>query len=66
MSTDHLGDQGTRAVQIRRTYARLLCKTQNRADALVELEQIQQRMIVKDARAIWEDDHPDAAIAATP
>lgn len=49
---------------VRQTYERALAKTQSRDKALDELDRIQKRLIAKDARTIWGDDHPDAARGA--
>ena len=46
---------------VRRSYGRALARTQCQTRALAELEKIQQRVIAKDARAIWGEAHPDAA-----
>lgn len=46
---------------VKQTYERTLAKTQSRDKALDELERIQKRLIARDARTIWGDDHPDAA-----
>jgi hypothetical protein len=43
-----------------RAYAKALQQSQDTDGALRQLDQMQRRLIAKDARAIWGDDHPSA------
>lgn len=45
-----------------RTFARALARTRDTACALRELDRIEARLIAKDVRKVWGEDHP----AATP
>lgn len=46
---------------VRRSFARALARTGDRGLALAELDRIQRRLIARDARQVWGDEHPAAA-----
>ncbi|WP_397543875.1 DUF6525 family protein [Roseovarius salis] len=43
---------------VRRAFDRAVARTRNRARALEELDRLQERLVAKDARAVWGDAHP--------
>ncbi|MGB0506418.1 MAG: DUF6525 family protein [Pikeienuella sp.] len=47
-----------------RSYSKALARTGDRARALGELSRIEQRLITKDARIVWGEDHPFASSQA--
>ncbi|MEM1383476.1 MAG: DUF6525 family protein [Pseudomonadota bacterium] len=55
-----------RPVSVSRSFARALARTGDNQLALAELDRIQSRLIARDARMVWGDDHPSAAAGATP
>ena len=52
---------GTRSAK--RTFARAMARTRDTALALRELDRIEARLIAKDARKIWGEDHPGVTAA---
>lgn len=49
-----------RPKSVRRAFAKAYDRTGSADDALRELDRLQLRLIAKDARAVWGDEHPDA------
>ncbi|MEM7546477.1 MAG: DUF6525 family protein [Pseudomonadota bacterium] len=47
---------------VRRAFDQALSRTQDEAEALRELDRLQEHLIAKDASAIWGRDHPKAAV----
>lgn len=45
---------------VRRSFDRALARTGDRDLALAELDRLQARLIARDARQVWGDDHPAA------
>ena len=45
---------------VARAFDKALARTGDRRRALAELDQLQRRLIARDAAAIWGRDHPDA------
>ncbi|MEM7671619.1 MAG: DUF6525 family protein [Pseudomonadota bacterium] len=43
---------------VQRTYARAFARTRNTEDALRALDQIERKLMSKDIRRVWGDDHP--------
>ncbi|MEM1343975.1 MAG: DUF6525 family protein [Pseudomonadota bacterium] len=43
---------------VRRSFSRALAKTGDRSLALAELDRIESKLVARDARKIWGDDHP--------
>lgn len=50
-----------RPKSVRRSFERALARTGDVAQALAELDHLQDRLVTKDARRIWGPDHPKAA-----
>jgi hypothetical protein len=46
---------------VRRAFERAVARTLDRARALEELDRLQDRLVAKDARAVWGDAHPHAS-----
>ncbi|MEM7238284.1 MAG: DUF6525 family protein [Pseudomonadota bacterium] len=44
------------------TYGKALARTRNTDHALQALDRIQRRLMARDARKIWGEDHPEAAL----
>lgn len=49
------------AHSVQRAFDKAMSRTGNRALAIQELDRLQARLIAKDARQIWGQDHPEAA-----
>jgi len=49
---------------VRRIYAKAFARTRDRAEALEELDRIQDRRIAQDARKIWGAEHPAASVSS--
>jgi hypothetical protein len=49
---------------VRRAFARAVARTKDRDRALEELDRLQERLVAKDARAVWGDAHPRASTQA--
>lgn len=47
---------------VRRAFDRALARTQDRASALAELDHLQERLVAKDVRNVWGQDHPCAMV----
>jgi hypothetical protein len=46
---------------VRRAFERAVARTKDRSRALEELDRLQDRLVAKDARAVWGDAHPDVS-----
>lgn len=46
---------------VRRVYNKALRRTQDKSEALAELDRVERRKIAKDASAVWGETHPAAA-----
>ena len=46
---------------VRRAFEFAVARTRDRACALQELDRLQDRLVAKDARAVWGDAHPDVS-----
>ena len=46
---------------VRRAFDRAIARTQDKTLALQELDRMQDRLVAKDARKVWGQDHPGAA-----
>ncbi len=46
---------------VRRAFERAVARTRDRAGALEELDRLQDRLVAKDARAVWGEAHPHAS-----
>ena len=49
-----------RPKSVRRTFDRAFSQTGDRKKALAELDRLQRRLIARDARNVWGEDHPQA------
>lgn len=49
---------------VRRAFNSAFARTRNKESALAELDRLQERLVAKDARKIWGNDHPDATTEA--
>ena len=47
---------------VQQAYSKALMRTTDAATALRELDRLEQRLVAKDARAIWGHGHPDAEV----
>lgn len=43
---------------VRRAYEKALIRTRDKTEALQELDRLQERLIVRDIRKVWGEDHP--------
>ena len=50
---------------VQRTFSKALARTHNKDRALAELDKIEMRLIARDVRKIWGDDHPSAIASDT-
>ena len=50
-----------RPQSVRRAFHRAFQRTLDKTEALAELDRMQERLIAKDARAVWGQGHPFAA-----
>jgi len=53
-----------RAKSVQKAYDKAMARTGNPARALAALDDLQERLVARDAAAIWGDRHPDAQVIA--
>lgn len=49
---------------VRRAFNAAFARTRNKDRALAELDRLQERLVAKDARKVWGNDHPYATMEA--